>query len=583
MKKNIKEKIGGMALFNGLLLRNKKREVVSERLDNGCIKIDIDNIEGNFDENKVTIYDIPIIRGILSIINTIKASIPHIINSVEELVSRNKKYEEAEIGKFEFGLGIVIATVIILVLFIGIPNFTSYYLPINIRNIYQAMIKFVIFAIYICILANIGALKELFKYHGAEHKVVNAYEKLNKKDLTIKDVRKMSRFHIRCGGNLIVYFFLIILGVTFLIPSNNLLFKTIIEAILLPFSFGLAYEIVMFIGMLPNGLNFIGYPAMLIQFITTKEPEDDKIEVAICALNGCVNKNNNIIAKKYIDKYVQENFNSKDKENQYDIKDIIRIIAYLKNMKSEEVFLNLDSLVLEYNEKLKLDYLLKKMYIYNIPLQYIIKSQAFFKEQYYVNENVLIPRADSEILVETAIKYIKEKKPQNMLDLCTGSGCIGISIAKNSNISNVVLSDISDKAIEVAKRNVIDNKVSNKCEIIKSDLFDYYIKNGVMFDIIVSNPPYIPTDDIKNLDKNVQNEPLIALDGGKDGMDVYRKIFNDAKNVLNDNSYIILEIGYDELEKITNIIKLHKEYTLLESKKDLGGNDRVVVCHFQKK
>ncbi len=579
MNKKKREKIGGMALFNGLLLRNKFREAVAQRQDTGEITVSIDNIYSDNDEDKFTIYDIPIIRGIISIINTIKLSIPHITNSVTEFIQNNKKYKEVEIGKFELISGFTITAIILLLLFIGIPNFTSSMLAINIRNFYQASIKIILFFIYLCIFSNISALKELFKYHGAEHKVVNAYEKLNKKKISLEDVKKMSRFHIRCSGNLIVYFFLIIILITFIIPSNNLLFKTIIEIVLLPFSFGLAYEIIMFIDMLPNGLNIIGYPAMLIQFITTREPEDDKLEIALAALKGCINKDNSLIAKKYIDNFINKNLNN----IKYDIKDILRIISFVKNVKVEELFINLENLSLEYNEQLKLDYLLKKMYIENIPLQYITNIQVFFNEKYYVDERVLIPRPDSEILVETAIRYIEKYNIKNILDVCTGSGCIGISIAKNSTVDEVTLSDISDGAIDVATKNININNISKKCTVLKSDLLETFIKNNVKFNMIVSNPPYIPTKDIAKLDKEVQKEPLIALDGGNDGMDIYRRILNDAWKVLNNDSYIIFEIGYDEQDKIANIIKSYNDYTLLESIKDLGGNDRVVVCHFLKK
>ena len=165
----------------------------------------------------------------------------------------------------------------------------------------------------------------------------------------------------------------------------------------------------------------------------------------------------------------------------------------------------------------------------------------------------------------------------------TVSGCIGISIAKNSTVDEVTLSDISDGAIDVATKNININNISKKCTVLKSDLLETFIKNNVKFNMIVSNPPYIPTKDIAKLDKEVQKEPLIALDGGNDGMDIYRRILNDAWKVLNNDSYIIFEIGYDEQDKIANIIKSYNDYTLLESIKDLGGNDRVVVCHFLKK
>ena len=168
--------------------------------------------------------------------------------------------------------------------------------------------------------------------------------------------------------------------------------------------------------------------------------------------------------------------------------------------------------------------------------------------------------------------------------MCTGSGCVGISIAKNTDIKIAFLVDISKKALDVAEKNIKLNDVFNKVKTIHSDLFNVFLdKAENTYDIIVSNPPYIPTNDILSLDENVKKEPFIALNGGKDGMDVYRKIFTQAKKVLKNNGLLLLEIGYDELAKITELIKNDDNYILVESVKDLGGNDRVVVCRFLQK
>ena len=174
----------------------------------------------------------------------------------------------------------------------------------------------------------------------------------------------------------------------------------------------------------------------------------------------------------------------------------------------------------------------------------------------------------------------------NVIDLCTGSGCIGISIAKNSkNDCYVELVDISSDAICVANRNIAQNNVENKVKTVISNLLEYRIKQDTEYkvDMIVSNPPYIQSEVIKELDKKVQKEPLLALDGGKDGLDFYIRILNEAKQVLKPNGIIMFEIGYDELQAITDIINKDKEYKLLESVKDYGGNDRVVICRFLEK
>ena len=193
---------------------------------------------------------------------------------------------------------------------------------------------------------------------------------------------------------------------------------------------------------------------------------------------------------------------------------------------------------------------------------------------------VLIPRNDTEILVDKAIEYISKYNLKNMLDMCSGSGCIGISVSKNSDIEKVTLVDVSKEAINISKKNAKINNVETKINYINSNLFEKVSKEN-KFDIIVSNPPYIKTNKLKDLDKSVKYEPKIALDGGVDGLKFYKKILNQSKNYLNNNGYIMFEIGFDELEDIKNIIAKDKSFLLLECIKDYGGNDRVVICRFQ--
>ena len=227
------------------------------------------------------------------------------------------------------------------------------------------------------------------------------------------------------------------------------------------------------------------------------------------------------------------------------------------------------------------------------PLQYITNSQEFMGLNFYVDENVLIPQPDTELLVETVIEKLEKKysmeetikfdlkNVQNhILDLCTGSGCIGISIAKYTN-AKVTATDISKEAIKVAKKNAVLNNVEEKIEFIVSNLFENL--EGRKFDYIVSNPPYIETSTIKTLSKEVQQEPHIALDGGEDGLKFYKEILKNAYKYLLPNGYLILEIGYNQAENIINIYKKcynQAENIVLETKtpiKDLAGNDRVLI------
>lgn len=208
------------------------------------------------------------------------------------------------------------------------------------------------------------------------------------------------------------------------------------------------------------------------------------------------------------------------------------------------------------------------------PLQYITNNQEFMRLDFYVDENVLIPRQDTEILVEDVISSCDNEKEYKILDLCTGSGAIGISLAKYIKNSKLTCTDVSNKALEIAKKNAKTNNIEN-IEFIESDMFEN-IKES--FDIIVSNPPYIVKDVISSLDKEVQNEPHIALDGGIDGLYFYRIIVNNANAHLQKDGMLFLEIGYDQKEEVMKLLETSKKYKNIYSKKDLYDNDRIVVA-----
>ena len=208
-----------------------------------------------------------------------------------------------------------------------------------------------------------------------------------------------------------------------------------------------------------------------------------------------------------------------------------------------------------------------------VPLQHITHHQEFMRMDFYVDENVLIPRPDTEILVEEVIKIASKMNQPKILDLCTGSGAIAISIAKNVPNAEVYAIDISQKALEVAKKNA--KELNANIKFVKSNLLEKMEK--IKFDIIVSNPPYIKKDVMKDLSKEVQKEPELALDGGIDGLDFYRKITNQAIDYLKFGSYLCFEIGYDQKDEVIDIIKKQENYSKTYCKKDLGGNDRVII------
>jgi protein-(glutamine-N5) methyltransferase, release factor-specific len=206
----------------------------------------------------------------------------------------------------------------------------------------------------------------------------------------------------------------------------------------------------------------------------------------------------------------------------------------------------------------------------HIPLQYIINKQNFYGLDLYVNESVLIPRYDTENIVDCIVKDFEGSKDISVLDLCTGSGCIAISLKKNG-FKKVFALDISDKALEVAKHNAYIHNAD--ITFIKSDLYKE-LPNDIRFDLIVSNPPYIRSGEIEKLDDEVKDfEPKLALDGGKDGLDFYKKILNLSKDFINKNGSLYFEIGYDQAKDVVDLAKKEGYYNI-KIIKDLSGKDR---------
>lgn len=210
-----------------------------------------------------------------------------------------------------------------------------------------------------------------------------------------------------------------------------------------------------------------------------------------------------------------------------------------------------------------------------IPLEHITHQKEFMKLNFFVDEHVLIPRQDTEILVEEVISIAQKTKAKKILDLCTGSGAIAVSLAKYLPESEIIAVDISNDALKIAKKNSINNEVEKQITFINSDMFTNL--SDEKFDIIVSNPPYIKRNVIETLDEEVKKEPHIALDGGEDGLYFYRKIVKESYEYLKYKGYLCLEIGFDQKIDVIELIENEEKFENTYSKKDLYDNDRIVV------
>lgn len=253
--------------------------------------------------------------------------------------------------------------------------------------------------------------------------------------------------------------------------------------------------------------------------------------------------------------------------NRYNREEALLILEKLFKKTNLDLFLLLKE---ELTEEQELEFFEIEKRLEVDPLQYIVGFSYFFGRKFKVSPHVLIPRWDSEILVETVLEHL-EKGP--ILEIGIGSGALSttISLEKDLEVDGI---DISLEAIQLAEEN--SNNLKGKTNFWHSDLFE---KVDNKYEIIFSNPPYIKNEEIKNLEKKVQKEPRLALDGGRDGLDFYREIIDQSPNHLKNFGFLIFEIGYDQKKAVSNLLK-EKGFQNIISKKDLNGVDRLVMGQY---
>ena len=262
----------------------------------------------------------------------------------------------------------------------------------------------------------------------------------------------------------------------------------------------------------------------------------------------------------------------KESDIEYFKEDALELLSVILNTDKINIILNGEESLEEEKEQQYFNFIKRRSE--KEPLKYITGYADFFGLVLKVKNGVLIPRVDTETLVEEVISIEREKK--NILDMCCGSGAIGIALAKNIKDVTVTLVDISEIAEEVTKENICRLEVDN-AKFIHSNLFENIDSNK--FDVIVSNPPYIRTDVIDTLMEDVKDyEPHLALDGGKDGLYFYNKITKEAITHLSEGGYLCYEIGYDQGNEVRELME-NQGFKNVRVIKDLAGNDRVAIGH----
>lgn len=247
-------------------------------------------------------------------------------------------------------------------------------------------------------------------------------------------------------------------------------------------------------------------------------------------------------------------------------------ITELFNVSSAELILNRDR---EYDDLVLSEIIRKREE--KIPLQHIIGRWSFMGDMYKVSPDCLIPRADTEVVVERALKALNDG--ERVADLCTGSGCIGISILRNKPKITATLVDISGKALVIAEENARALGVIDRCEIISADVTEDILSGA--YDMIISNPPYIKTSDIDGLEKEVKKEPILALDGGDDGLDIIRALLKVCPSHIKSGGYLVLEYGYDQLSEIKSLFDNEISNNVFENYEiiyDYGKNPRGIIA-----
>lgn len=274
-----------------------------------------------------------------------------------------------------------------------------------------------------------------------------------------------------------------------------------------------------------------------------------------------------MLRKNLINYYKENGFDSYEASTEVDF-----VIEMVAGLSSKDILLG-ESVPEDLVQNI--EDIIKERVLTGKPIQQIVGQAFFIGDKFLVNEYTLIPRPETEILVLECLKKLSENEDADILDIGTGSGCIPVEIAKNNNRSKVVSVDICEKALETAKKNAVLHKVQDKIDFIKSDVFSN-VKGE--FDIIISNPPYIPLSEKDNLQKEVRDfEPHNALFANDiDGVEFYKKIIEGSKDYLKKGGFILFELGIGQAEKVKNILAVNGYYDI-EIIKDIDLIERVII------
>ncbi len=620
-KKTQRTYIGGQAVIQGVMMRGKSGMATVVRDDKGEIHMEAKRIASPEKRRKWS--RIPFVRGIISFVLSLVDGMKALLRSSEVAVSEDDqsgskfsawieekwKVSASDIVTFIATLfGIVIA----IGLFAFLPNYLTKLVDEAVRrgangelndlknwgqggiyyNLIEGGFRLVIFIFYILFTLLFKSLRETYRYHGAEHKTINCYE--YGLPLTKENVKSCSRLHDRCGTTFIFIVLLIsilmfalagylVVGLAGMTTGNStldVLIMVLIKFACLPIVAAVSYEILKLLSLSNSPLLLpLKAPGYLMQMLTTREPSDDMIECAIEAFEKVLEMDRDPESP-------EKTFATEEK--------LSKLLAMMKKGFAEReidetdaewilaLTLNIPRSSLSEERIVKQEYCKRILDIYESrltgrPLWYIFGDTQFYGYRIKVDERVLIPRPETEILVREAVASMREGDA--ILDLCTGSGAIAIAIAceaAKDKMVSVTATDISEEALEVARSNARLNKAS--INFIKTDLF-----NGLRgrYNLITANPPYIKREEISSLQREVRDfEPRIALDGGVDGLDFYRRIAQKVSRYIARGGMLILECGENQAQEIIKIFTSVSRCDYAMVVRDLAGVERVIKIGF---
>ena len=587
-------KIGGQAVLEGVMMRGERSVATAVRTSDGRIEVETSRIK----EEKKWWKKVPILRGFLNFFYMMIVGSRVLTRSAELygedmgepskfdlwLASKSKKSSMDIAIYVGVILGVLFAVGLFIALPLGITTLLNKIPGVNLEkegvwfNLTCSGIRLIVLFAYLLLVSLVPDIRRVFVYHGAEHKVITCFEQ--GEELTVENARKMSRLHDRCGTSfLVITVFVSVILSAFLplfktingkpIPTiASFLLRFVTRLALLPVVAGVAYELLKGLAKFDNAfVRILKKPGLWFQKLTTREPDDSMLEVSLTAF------------KTVMEMDADESIPTV----RFNVKKDYRIIrkqalAYLKSSGEEEALadwifvkvLGVERSALSAVEQIDeaqaeqaLEYAM--LVGKGEPLQYALGETEFYGITLKTDARALIPRGDTEVLVEEGLKLLKEES--RVLDLCTGSGAIAIALSLKAGC-RVTATDLSEEALTLAKENAV--KTGANVELLKSDLLQSV--EGT-FDLITANPPYIPSGEIAKLDQFVKKEPRLALDGGKDGLDCYKKIAATVSPHLAEGGVILMEIGAEQGEAVSAFFASIGTVTVI---KDLEGHDRVV-------